>query len=168
MSYRDNETFDSTAGRRSLWYWPALNNLDESYTVARKSWGGWVFAGMIVLGAVATLLTGKSPTDLKTPESNVAGAVVAIGIELLFVLIASYRIRIGRGWIISWFLFAIFILEALNKMLRGGPFVIGWIFFYIAIGSSILAGARACWNIRSRLKAGQTRVSEETLQTAFE
>ena len=168
MSYRDNETFDSTAGRRSLWYWPVLNSLDESYAVARKSFGGWVFAGMIVLGVIAILFTGKSPGDLKTPETNVGGALVAMTIEFLFVLIASYRIRIGRGWTISWILFTLFIVESVFKVMSGGALVIGWIFFYVGIGASILAGARACWDIRSRLKAGESRTSQETLQTVFE
>jgi hypothetical protein len=106
MSYRDSETYDPGVGRRSFWYWPSLNSLDESYTVARKSFGGWVFAGMSALGAVAILFTGKDPTDLKTPESSIGGALLGVGIEVLFVLIASYRMRTGRGWIISWLLFA--------------------------------------------------------------
>lgn len=168
MSYRDDEGYDPGTGKKSFWYWPKLDSLDASYAVAHKAFGGWVFAGMIVLGAAVTYFSGKSAIDFKTTETDVAGAVVGAGIELLFVLFASYRIRIGRGWIISWFLLALFGAEAVTKFIGGGPAVIGWIFFYIAIGSSILAGARACWDIRARSRAGEGRTSDQDLQTIFE
>ncbi len=161
MSYRnDEEGYDSGGAKRSFWYWPALDTLDDSYSVARKSFGGWVLAGMIVLGAVVTYFTGLSTRDLATPETDPMGALIGEFVELLFVLFASYRIMIGRGWIVSWFLLAIFAAEAVMKVLGGHSF--GWIIFYLAVGSSILAGARACWDIRSRLKFG------ESVATVFE
>lgn len=156
MSYRDDEGYDPGSARRSWWYWPALDTLADSYSVARKSFGGWVFAGMIVLGGAISYFSGKSAVDLTTPETDPTGALVGTIIELVFVLFASYRIMTGRGWIVSWFLLALFAAEAVMKIFGGGPGIIGWIFFYIAVGSSILAGARACWDIHSRLRAGET------------
>jgi hypothetical protein len=166
MSYRDKEGYDPGHGKRSLWYWPGLETLEESYSVARKSFGGWIFAAMIVLGGALTYFSGKSAVDLKTPEADLAGAMIGIAIELAFVLFASYRMMIGRGWIVSWFLLAVFGVEVVMKLLGGGPAVIAWMFFYLAVGSSILAGARACWDIRSRIKSGQTVESEQHLQHA--
>jgi hypothetical protein len=166
MSYRQDEGYEPETAKRSYWYWPALDTLDDSYSVARKSFGGWVFAGMIALGGVVTYFSGKSAVDLQTPATDMAAALLGTTVELLFVLFASYRIMIGRGWIISWFLVAAFLAEAVIKVLGGHSF--GWIIFYIAIGSSILAGARACWDIRSRLKSGETRRSTDELQTVFD
>jgi hypothetical protein len=168
MSYRDDQSYDPGTSRRSFWYWPALDSLDDSYSVARKSFGGWVFAGMVFLGAVLSYALGKSAVDLKTPESNVIGALVGSIIELLFVLFAAYRIRTGRGWVVSWFLLALFGLEAVVKVVSGGATVIGWVFLYLAVGSSILAGARACWDIRSRTRAGERLSSGEDLEAVFE
>jgi hypothetical protein len=114
----------------------------------------------------ARYLSGKSALDLRTPESNSISALVGTAVEVAFVLFAAYRIKIGRGWVISWLLLALFATEAVMKVLAGHSF--GWIIFYIAVGSSILAGARACWNIRSRLKAGETLRSGEELQAVFD
>lgn len=168
MSYRDDESFDPAAGKKSLWYWPTLDSLDDSYAVAHKSFGGWAFAVMLVLGAAITYFSGKSAINFRTTETDVSGALIGIGIELLFVLFASYRIRSGKGWIVAWLLFALFCFEAVMKVIGGGAVVIGWIFFYIAVGSSILAGARACWDIRSRRRAGEGLSSAEDLQAVFE
>ena len=155
MSYRDSDDVLEEK-KRSPWYWPDLDSLDESYAVARKAFGGWVFAGMIVLGAVVTYFSGKSAIDLKTPEADIGGALIGSAVELAFVLFASYRMVTGRGWIVSWFLLAVFAVEVVMKVLGAGPTVVGWLIFYAAVGSSIVAGARACWDIRSRLKAGET------------
>ena len=146
---------DAEQPKWKQWYWPTLDSLEQSRTVARKSHGGWVFAGMIVLGMLITVFSGKSPTDLQTPDTDVTATLIGEGLELLFVLFASYRIMIGRGWIVSWVLFALFLAEAAMKLFGGGPGVAGWVAAYIFIGVSILAGARACWDIRSRLNAGE-------------
>ena len=154
MAYRDSEE-DLEEKKRGVWYWPDLDSLEESYSVARKAFGGWILAGMIVLGALFTYFSGKSAVDMKTPEADVSAAMIGIGIELIFVLFASYRMTSGRGWIVSWFLLALFLAEVINKLMGAGPGIVGWLIFYVAVGASILAGARACWDIRSRLKAGE-------------
>src|SRR4051812_21575710 len=112
MSYRQNESYEPESKKRSFWYWPALDSLEESCAVARKTFGGWVFAGMIALGAAFIYFSGKSVADLKTPEHNLGAALIGVAIELLFVLFASYRIMIGRGWIVSWVLLVAFVTEA--------------------------------------------------------
>jgi hypothetical protein len=144
---------ESSKGR---WYWPTFDTLDESYAVAHKAFGGWVFAGMVVLGGLFTYFSGKSAVDLSTAEPDTTAALIGASLELAFVLFASYRMTTGRGWIISWFLLALFGFEALVKFTGGGHAIVGWIFFYVAIGASLLAGARACWDIHWRLKAGET------------
>ena len=154
MSYRsDEQGYDPGTRKKSFWYWPALDSLDDSYAVARKTFGGWAFAAMIALGVAVTYFFGLSTVDLKTPETDPTSALMGQVAELLFALFASYRIMIGRGWIISWVLLAIFVAEAVMKILGGHSF--GWVIFYVAVGSSILAGARACWDIRLRKKAGE-------------
>lgn len=159
MSYRDNdETYD---GSNKRWYWTELDSLDDSYSAARKTFGGWVFAAMILLGILVTYFSGKSVADLKTPETDVPGALIGMTVELIFVLIASYRMVTERGWIISWILTAAFVYEAFLKILGGAHGVIGWLFFYVAVTASLLTGARACWDIHLRLKAGETT---ETLE----
>ena len=151
MAYRDSN--EDGYARKTHWYWAELDSLKGSYEVARKAFGGWVFAGMITLGILITFFSGKSLIDLKTPESDVTSALVGEVIELLFVLFASYRMVTGRGWVISWFMLAIFAAESVTKLVAGRS--IGWLFFYFAVGASLLAGARACWDIRSRLKSGE-------------
>lgn len=154
MSYRDGNENDPAGSRH--WYWPSLDSLEDSYLIAQKAFGGWVFAGMVLLGGLATYFSGKRAIDLQTPETDMVGSLIGVTIELLFVLFASYRMKIGRGWIVSWLLLALFAGEALMKIFGGGRGVIGWIFFYFAVGASLLAGARACWDIHSRLNAGET------------
>ncbi len=154
MSYRDRDDVSDTPQRR--FYWPSLDSLEESYEVARKAFGGWIFAGMILLGGLFTYFSGKSLADLKTPENNMAASLAGVVLELAFVLFASYRMVNGRGWLISWFLLAIFLAEAVIKIASGSPGAIGWIIFYVAVGSSILSGARACWDIHKRVKEGET------------
>ncbi len=156
MSYRGSDESDQSS--TTHWYWPEFGTLEESYAVARKAYGGWIFAGMIVLGTLVTYFSGKSLIDLKTPETSLLAAMIGEIVELLFVLFAAYQMVTGRGWIISWFLLAIFAGESVTKILAGRSF--GWIFFYIGVGASLLAGARACWDIRSRLKSGETMKAE--------
>ena len=150
MSYRESN--DAGEFRNTKWYWPQFDSLEESYSVARKAYGGWIFAGMVCLGILISYFSGKSLTDLKTPETDLTSTLIGEAIELCFVLFASYRMTSGRGWIVSWFLLAVFAGEAILKVFGGRS--IGWIFFYVAVGASMLGGARACWEIRSRLKAG--------------
>jgi len=146
---------DAKQPKWKQWYWPTLDSLEQSRAVARKCQGGWAFAVLILLGMAITYFWGKSLADLQTPETDVTSTLIGEGLEFLFVLFASYRIMIGRGWIVSWVLFALFLAEAALKVLDGGPSVGGWVAAYIFIGAAILSGARACWDIRSRVNDGE-------------
>ena len=59
MSY--HESNDAGEFGNTKWYWPQFNSLEESYSVARKAYGGWIFAGNGLSGDINKLFFWKEP-----------------------------------------------------------------------------------------------------------
>jgi hypothetical protein len=67
-------------------------------------------------------------------------------VELLVVLIAAWRFKIGKGLIWGAVTLLFFAIEAFAKVASGH---VGWILFYAVIAAGLINGMRGAWARRT-------------------
>lgn len=90
-----------------------------------------------------------------TFENN-SGAIVGIVVELILVLAAAWRFKIGKGAFWGPAIAGLFLLEIFSKIISGTTNV-GWMIFYAAVLISMVNGVRGAWARRR----GPTLVEED-------
>ena len=112
---------------------------------ARKTWGGWLFAVTLVLGAIATL-AGYSPvTGQQEAPNNISAVIILISAGVAAFL--SWRVMTGKGWLAGSVLLLWWAGEILVKLLSGSLGII-WIAIHLAGFVNLAIGVRACWRLR--------------------
>ena len=112
---------------------------------ARKSgfFGACAFAAMNGLGIVLLLITGRTPS-LGQPTPDIGLPLLGISFELVLVLVAAWRFKIGKGAFWGAAIVLLFLIEVIGKVV-GGTTNVGWMIAYAAIIIALVNGVRGAW-----------------------
>ncbi|HZP79151.1 MAG TPA: hypothetical protein VFB45_23650 [Pseudolabrys sp.] len=109
--------------------------------------GALVFAGMNLLGIAFVLATRHQPGRGVQPAAD--GAFIAgMVAELLIVLVAAWRFKVGKGLVWGSVVLLLFAAEIVMKFAQGMAGA-AWILFYAAIGAALVNGIRGAWAART-------------------
>lgn len=124
-------------------YWPTIYNLETAMAAARRAAGiGLVLAGLTLLGLIL-VLAGNSEAMLgeEVLPEEMTFVLIGVGIQLALVLIFSWRVSTGKGYISAILLFLIQALEVANKVIMGTG--VAWIVFHGFLLLGLVQGIRA-------------------------
>ncbi|MEZ5998523.1 MAG: hypothetical protein R3B98_07505 [Hyphomonas sp.] len=140
-------------------YFPKMDSLEAVLKAIRGGGiSGLVVAAMTVLGGVFIFFAGGLPgEDTYLTEEDKLYALIGVGIELLLVLLLTWRLWAGHGYVSGIILLALSLLEAVLKVTSGGAGV-AWIFLYAAIAVGLFNGVRGALAYK-RVKADSAAAS---------
>ena len=120
---------------------------------ARKAgfWGACAFAAMNGIGIVFLFFTGRTP-NLGQPTSDITLPLLGIAFELVLVLVAAWRLKVGKGAFWGAAIVLLFIVEVVGKIAAGTTNV-GWMIAYAAIMIALVNGVRGAWWRRNQINA---------------
>jgi CHASE2 domain-containing sensor protein len=119
-----------------------IRDLASAKRAAKEgSVGGFVFAGMYVLGAFLKYRAEPLPQEETIVLVAVYGALTAL------IVFLTWRVRSGRGFMSAGLLLLWFVAESALKVL-GGSVHVGWAFFYLMVAGALVQGLRGCWKVR--------------------
>lgn len=126
-------------------FFPPIITVEDARNLAKRAgYAGLFFAGLIVLNAAILFFTTDTLPgfdDYMDPvERN--SALVFMGIESVLVLLLSWRVWTGRGYVSGILLLILFVIEVGFKMATN-PGSLFWIVFYAAIALYFVNGVRA-------------------------
>lgn len=134
-----------------------ISDTETALKVARRAGtSGLIFAGFIAIGA-AFIVFGKSEDVLNRSLhiDEVKQVTVFLTIEIVVVLLLSWRVWSGQGFVSAIFLLLLFLLESIAKFVTGTS-NIGWLIVYALLGLSILHRIRATWAYKKIQAAKKT------------
>ncbi len=125
---------------------PKFETIEDVRKAARGgALSGLIFAGMAVLGGAFLFFAGEIPGDSDSYVGDERTyALVGVGIEIFLILLFSWRLSTGKGYVSGILLLALFLVEIATKLLGGGGAVF-WVLFYLVLARGILNGTRACF-----------------------
>ena len=110
-------------------------------------WGSFAFAAFACLGIALGLSASSEGVRIGTlAPIDVASFVASAAFEMVVALVAAFRFRKGKGWLIGSIALAIYIVETVTKVISG--FGIGWFLLYAAIILALVNGIRGAWALR--------------------
>jgi hypothetical protein len=104
--------------------------------------GGFVFAGMYVLGML--LQYGSVKSHFR--EEAIYFVLINVALVALIVFLA-WRVKTRHSVISALLLLLWFTAESLVKVM-GGAVHLGWVFFYLIVAATLLRGVLGCWKVR--------------------
>lgn len=127
-----------------------ITDVDWATAMAKQGGGaGFLLSASETIGAVMTFY-GLDPTtfkpvakmDFASLEFVVSAAISAA--LILVLLLMSWRVYVGKGYVSSVLLLGLLIYEAYSKIL-GGTLNAGWGVVYVGMMVYLIGGARAAW-----------------------
>ena len=103
------------------------------------------------IGIVFLFFTGRTP-NLGQPTSDITLPLLGIAFELVLVLVAAWRLKVGKGAFWGAAIVLLFIVEVVGKIAAGTTNV-GWMIAYAAIMIALVNGVRGAWWRRNQINA---------------
>jgi hypothetical protein len=124
---------------------PAINTMDDLRRLAKNAGiGGLIFAGMILLSAAILFFTTDTLPgfeDYMDPAERTS-TLITLGVEAVVILLFTWRIWVGKGYVSGILLLILFLIEIAFKI-ANSPRTFLWIIMYAAIALAFVNGIRA-------------------------
>jgi hypothetical protein len=131
----------------SKWF-PHVDDREGIQEALKAGFFGTIaFAVMICIGIAFVIFAGELPNS-GDQVSNSMAALVGMLVELMLVLVAAWRFKIGKGLVWGGLILLMFAAEVIGKIIDGTT-NIGWLFAYAAIGCALINGLRGAWAQRT-------------------
>ena len=130
-------------------WWPKIIDRDSALATGKSgSIAGYVFAAMYIVGLISISITNSYDfADQTIPIEEKIGVIAGVLGAFILVVIWSWRIRSGRGYISSILLLLLFVFEIGVKIMSG--FVgIFWYVIYLAMFITMINAVRGTWAYR--------------------
>lgn len=123
---------------------PKFETLEDVRKAARSgAIAGLFFAGMNALGLALMFFGVQLPGDTDPVSgSDQIASMAGVGIELIVILLFSWRVSTGKGYVSAIALLLLFLLEIFLKI-AGGTSNVGWMFAYAFIALGMFNAIRA-------------------------
>ena len=104
-----------------------------------------IFTAMNLLGVLLVVFGKISPVDGHSVlAEEIQNQIIGTAIILPILLIFSWRVYKGKGWLVGGLTFVWFLAEIAVKIAAGTTNIV-WLIAYAAICAMLINGIRACW-----------------------
>lgn len=124
---------------------PDFARTESPEAASRKAgvFGALAFAAMLALGLIMLVATERTPT-LDQEGGGLTIPALGIVLELVLVLVAAWRFRIGKGAYWGVAILLLFGAEVAAKIASGATNV-WWLLAYASIFIALFNGVRGAW-----------------------
>lgn len=134
-------------------WWVKVDGADAARDMCKQgTYGALAYAVFNIIGFIVIYTTQQRVTDgTMLSSGDVEASMFGIAASLPLILFMAYRINKGRGWLSAAILAAMFVFDAVAKVV-GGTTNIFWVIFYSCCIFMLVNGVRGCWYLRKQTK----------------